>query len=187
MESCFNTIHERKGRPFKTKPLFVFAAAVHEQVRTLARYAAVIKTHFIARPGWIFRIFEGSLTFQHYRNPHKVIKLFIDRSNELAQKAGIALHPDPLVIGIELTHENPFVRQRIRDFLSEEFPETYLDPRMPRRDSIAVVNNDKYWLVPHKQHCYDIVFIPREKQLYQVEKKAIASFEQRIMRSIDTR
>lgn len=160
MESLFAVIDEKRGEAFRTRSFAEAFARNPSLVRHVAVVAATIKTHFLGRRGWHFRLHEGSLTFQSAQHAHRAIKVFVDLDSELALRAGLIAQRDPVVVGVELTEENPFVRERVRDYLLEMFGDRYLDPRGGRPDSLEIVHNSKYWIVPHGDHFYDIVFMP---------------------------
>jgi hypothetical protein len=187
MKSVFDTIRESRGKPLRTRPLSD-VADVPGRIRQLARAAAIIRTHFLDNKGWRFRYHDGSLTFQYVRKPHRVIKMLVDHDNVLAEKAGLLMHRDPIVIGVELTYENPFVRERVRDFLLSTFGDYYLDPRAPRGDSLEVVTNDKYWIAPHNDHFYDVVFLPPGDAISLTARpEVVDQFEKRIMSALKAR
>jgi hypothetical protein len=185
MKSAFHTVREDRGEPYRATPL---AQAFNENAslcERLAAVAAAVKTHYLAGAGWRFRVHEASLTFQQFRKRHLAVKLLIDVRNELARKAGVAIGRCPIVVGVELTAVNPFVRQAIRDHLAAQFGEHYLDPRSPREDSLRFISNDKYWIAPHNDHFYDIVFLPPGPPPFKAEPSVVRDFKRRILEGID--
>ena len=130
------------------------------RINNLIIVAAAIWTNFINGPFWVFDCERGSLTLREHfhkdctlceKNQHKIIKIFVDVGKKMAQKEGVdhLLGDDPIAVGIELSYEDPLVRQSIRDFLRNHFGKFYLDP---------LANHFKYHLNP-SEHCYDIVFL----------------------------
>jgi len=180
MRSFFDTAGEWEGEPFRTTGLPAVAAADRSSLDRLAAACAVVKAHFLASPGWHFRIHEGSLTFRHGADRHRSVKLFVDKGNVLAQKCGLTITADPVVIGVELSGENPFVRSTVRNFLRSAYGELYLDPREHRPDTLEIIRNCKYWIVPHNDHFYDILFLPRGACAYEVDPQLKQRYEKNI-------
>lgn len=147
MLSAFEDLqNERDGEWWKTTPL----ANVPHALNNLAYVAAAIAVHYV--PGdWVFRANEGSVTFQNPDAPHEVVTVFVDAGNELAQKEGLSLHPDPIVVAIELTALHPFQRRCVRDYLRAQHGNLYCDPRQ---------NHPKRFLQPRNtEHFFDILFL----------------------------
>jgi len=113
---------------YQTTPI----AQTPHRIHNLKIVAAAIGTNFINRPFWVFNCEKGSLTLREHfheecticeKNQHKVIKIFVDVGKKMAQKEGVGhlLRDDPIAVGIELSYEDPSVRQSIRDFLRKYF------------------------------------------------------------------
>jgi len=155
--SIFNQLNnEFTGEFYQTEPI----SSTPHRIQQLIIVAAAIASNFINWPYWKFIYHKGSLTFRHHfhegcdlckKDQHKVIKIFVDKDKKLARKEEIdhLVGDDPIVVGIELGYEDPFVQKNIRDFLRQHFRDLYLDP---------VAGHSKYYLDPSK-HCYDIVFL----------------------------
>jgi len=161
--SIFNRIqNELTGGFYQTTSL---SSIPNNTIQRLIVVAAIIKVHYIDDAFWKFEIQKGSFTFRyHYhqecslckKDQHKVIKVFVDIGQKLANMENIChlFRPDyePIAIGIELGYEDPYMRKSIRKLLREEFKDYYLDP---------VSTHQKYILNPSKysEHFYDIVFL----------------------------
>lgn len=180
MDLISDSVEEYRGEPFRPQPLAHAFSRDPELLLRLATVVAVIKGRFLSPRGWRFRVHEGSLTLQHRRDAHEAIKVFVDVGNVLADRTGVAIHPDPVVVGVELTEESPFVRRCIRDALAAEHGELYLDPRKRRPDSLDIVRNRKYWISPHSDHLYDILFLRNARCGQPVGPETIETFAGRI-------
>jgi hypothetical protein len=180
MKSLFAAIDENRGVAFQSRRFDAAFARHGTLLRSVALTAAAVRTHFLTGPGWRCRIHEGSLTFIHTRS-HVAVKVLVDLGNALAMRAGLAIEHDPVVVGVELTHVGPFLRELIRQYLHEMFGERYLDPRGPRPDSLAIVNNSKFWFVPHGDRFYDIVFVPPLGRIpLGADERLVELFEKRL-------
>jgi hypothetical protein len=42
--------------------------------------------------------------------------------------------------------------------------------------------HDKYWVIPHNDHLYDILFVPSGPCTYKAEKQLVDALERRIVR-----
>ena len=180
-KKIMHPVKEKRGEPLRATP---FVAAFEENPAMcdrLANVVAAIKANYLTDAGWRFRMHEASLTFQQFRKKHYAVKIFIDINNELARKTGVAIRRNPIVVGIELTHVNPFVRESIRDRLAEQFGDYYLDPRRSRTDSLEIISNDKYWIAPHNNHFYDIVFVQEGKFPAKAPADMVEYYKKRII------
>lgn len=147
MQSVFEKINEQSGDWWQTRPLKEMPGS-RQAVVTVA---AVVETHYIHKDAWKpLMPHDGSVTFQHKEDNHSVITIFVDKDNKLAQKEGLSLQPDPIVVAIELTTYDPFVRSGIREKLERMF-HYYLNPEKPGRT--------KYRLKPNEDHFFDILFL----------------------------
>ncbi|MBD3390914.1 MAG: hypothetical protein GF418_02620 [Chitinivibrionales bacterium] len=181
MKSAFHTVREDRGQPLRAASL-VRAFAEHAGLcERLATVAAALKTHYLTGKGWRFRVHDASLTFQQFTNKHQAVKVLIDSNNELARKAGVAVRRNPIVVGVELTAVSAFMRELIRNYLAGRFGHYYLDPRAPREDSLRFISNDKYWVAPHNDHFYDVVFIAPGPLPVKTDPAVVADFMRRIL------
>ena len=188
MRPVFDTIDEHRAEPFNTRGLADAFARTPARRRDMALAAALLRTHFLTGEGWRYHGHEASLTFLHVGRTQRAVKLFVDVDNELALRAGLEIHRDPLAVGIELTHESPFVRERVRDFLAATFRDYYLDPRAPRHGCLEIVTNCKYWIIPHSDHCYDMLFMPPGGRLaLEADEGLVEAFLRRIDREVRRR
>ena len=135
------------------------------ELHRLVFIAAVIRKYFIKTSEWELRCEKGSLTFQKETDRHEVIKLLIDHNWNLCANLGMpARHdePDPVFIGVELTHHHPLVRDAIRDRLEADLGWQYFDPR-----KASTKNPAKVKLNPVKDskdnHYYDGIVLPEGK------------------------
>jgi hypothetical protein len=181
VKATLHTVREGRGEPLRSVP---FAAAFADNPSLcdrLAQVVAAIKANYLTDAGWRFRVHEASITFQQFRNRHYTVKILIDVHNELARKAGIAIRRNPIVVGLELTHVNAFVRESIRDGLASQFGDYYLDPRRPRSDSLEIISNDKYWIAPHNDHFYDMVFLGQGSLPVKAAAEKVEEYKRRIL------
>ena len=150
MTSRYYTINELDGKPHQTSALDV------RDAQRIAVVVAFLMRHYIDRADWNEPIIrKGSITLQHMREPHHVIKIFIDYGAVLWDKFAIDEAPptdNPMVVGIELTALGPFEREVVRDALKSKF-RYYIDPRQAWAS--------KWWLKPVEGHKYDLVILER--------------------------
>jgi hypothetical protein len=179
--SAFNTIREDSGVPLKACSLAMAGRRSPGLIDRCACVAAAIRTNFLHGAGWRFRVHDASLTFFHEEMRHRAVKILVDAEGVLARKAGVSMPPNPVVVGIELTNVNPFTRWLIREYLSRQFGEYYLDPTKPRGDSLQIVSNEKYWIAPHSDHFYDIIFLPPGQLPVRAEAAIVDEFRRRIV------
>lgn len=149
MASIFARLTEQQEKAadsWQTKRLKDYTA----EVSGLERVVAFIEKHYLAsdRNNWSRRINLGSVTFQNRENPHKVISVFIDDGNRLAQKYGLSLSDNPIAVGIELAAWQEYERHAIRAELQSSF-ERYQNPENGER---------KIYLAPSTNHPLDILF-----------------------------
>lgn len=146
--SRFQRINENAGNPHRTSPID------KADVSRIARVVAYILTHYVDPAQWSAMIVrKGSVTLQHVRDPHRVIKVFVDENAGLWAKLGFSGAPPtacPVAIGIELTALDPFEREAVRDSIAQRF-RLYADPRQ--------AGFSKWWLQPVEDHRYDIVVL----------------------------
>lgn len=186
MKSVFATIAEDRAESYRPSPLAPVLQQHPALVRRLSRVASVIRTHFIPERGWRFRVHEGSLTFQYTPQPHRAVKVLMDSDTRLAERVRISPTPNRIVVGIELTAENPFYRACVRDYLARTFGEDYLDPRRPQTERLAIVLNDKYSVSPQIDHRYDLLFLPAGECPFEPDPVMTAAFEERILKALGT-
>lgn len=162
MDSKFNTTNETKKTEYYQTKQF---RKNRDMVENIMNVAAYIHIHYIGleeQKEWSIRLNQGSITFQKDNNPHKVVTIFYDFENQLAYKEGFNINQkDSIVIGIELTKEEPFIREAIRGKLDDMFNNHKYDPRNYYRDPRK--GSPKYYLTPNEDHLYDIIFLPQGK------------------------
>ena len=162
MGSVFSKINECEGKLFKTH------AIQQGDVQRLALIAAIIHTHFINPKEWKrCKSYNGSLTFQHKRDGHKAIKIFVDPGNALAIENRVFIDTDPLVVGVELSTWEPFPRECVRNQLAAMSPHKYLDPRK---------GHPKYFIAPQPQHFYDILFLTKAPRSCPVKQEVLEMY-----------
>lgn len=151
--SKYTVIKETVGNFHQT------TAVRRSDLKGLAEVMAFIEYHLIAPEPWDWRLRDGSITYQNRKETHRVIKIFVDYHRKLLNKMNSITNfvgpPDPIVIGVELTYEDPYTRHLLREGLKNEYP-FYGDPR--------VGGNSKYFLQPvppdkRDQHIYDVLFL----------------------------
>jgi hypothetical protein len=184
MHGAFDTAGENKGKPFRTFPLAGVFERNGAMLDSLAHVSAAIRFHFLEPKGWKFRVHPGSLTFSNRAYLHRSVKVFVDFGNILAGKSGTEIHANPVVVGIELSSEPLFLRTCIREWLAGRYPGHYLDPRRPQKQSLAILLNDKYWIAPHKNHFYDILFLPAGPCAFAPPPDLVLKFRARISHGI---
>ncbi len=180
MQSLFAAVDESRAEGFRARGLGEAFARNPSLLRSVSLVAATLRTHFLCGAGWRSRIHDGSLTFQHVHSTGAV-KVLVDLDNALAARSGVTVEDDPVVLGVELTRENPFVRELVRDYLHTVFGDRYLDPRETRPGALAIVKNHKYWFAPHEEHRYDIVYMPPpERMPLTADERLVEGFERRL-------
>jgi hypothetical protein len=181
MKSVFDTIDESRAEPYSTHAFADAFARTPARRRDVALAAALLRSHFLTGPGWRFHGHEASITFQQAARAERTVKVFVDSNNELAERAGLNIYRDPVAVGVALTTETPFLRERVRDFLAATFRDYYLDPRAPRHGCLEIVTNVKYWIVPHPDFLYDIVFMPPVGRLkLEADERLVEMFVKRL-------
>lgn len=141
-------IKETQGIAFQTSEIS------KSESRRMAHAVGVIRVHFIDKDAWKFWVEKGSVSLQKHDDPRQVIKVFIDHglSNRIELKIPqVAGRNEFLVIGVELSHMDPYSRDGVRDRLAQDFADLYSDPRS---------GGSKVWLQPIDSHLYDVIFIP---------------------------
>jgi hypothetical protein len=162
MKSIFSKINESEGKRFLTHAIQQY------DVARLALTAAIIYTHFINPKEWKrCKSYNGSLTFQHKKDAHKVIKIFVDMGNTLAIENRVFIDTDPIVVGIELSTWEPFSREAVRNQLGAMSPHRYMDPRK---------GHPKYFVVPQTEHFYDILFLTKTPRSCPVKDEVLKMF-----------
>ncbi|MBD3320609.1 MAG: hypothetical protein GF350_05880 [Chitinivibrionales bacterium] len=178
-------INEYIAEPFRTESLLCAFTRFPSLKKRFITIAALLRTGYLPNPEWRLRIHRGSVTFQHAERKNSAVKLFIDLGNTLSRKADVQVPSNPVVAGVELTNVIAYVRDAIRDRISKEFGEYYLDPRVSRRGTLVPIPNDKFWISPHHEHLYDIVFLPEGFCTgLQVDKATKAELEDRILSAL---
>jgi hypothetical protein len=171
MKSVFEKVRKNGGKLYKTRAIDAC------DVSRLALTAAIVHTHFIIPKEWKrCKSYNGSLTFQHKKDSHKVIKIFVDQGNELAIQNSVFIDTDPIVVGIELTTWEPFARDAVRDRLSGLSPHRYLDPRK---------GHPKYFIVPQTEHFYDILFLTKTPRTCPVKKEILDMYVRIVENGMD--
>lgn len=157
-KSVFNQIDESQSEHFKHGPI---QNQDWERLITAATYLA---GNYID-DRYKIRFNKGSLTFQQENQNHKVISFTVDYDNRLAEKMDIYAHlrnnrhyrehpedfNEMVVVYIELSDYDPFIRDAIRKELDRHF--LYCNPTLPEFS--------KVYASPQKDHHYDVVFLPK--------------------------
>ena len=166
MISVFSPVPQLVVKPFHTQPLLAGS------VRSVAVAAAVIRKHFIDDSQWLFEIRKGSLTLRHCEERHKVVKVFVDYGQKLTAETGAHIHaPDPVAIGVELTHQDPVIAESVRDKLTALFGRNYLDPRS---------GYPIWYLQPQQMHAYDIILLDDGPCQFEADDDLINRIEAQI-------
>jgi len=118
---------------------------------------------------------KGSVTLQKQNDNHKVITVFVDYENRLADKNNISIHENPIVVCIEITHLEPIIREKIRDYLSNGFT-YYCDPR----------NGFSKWaLLPNTDHVFDVLFLRQGQCEYPLNEELCEEIKQNLDEGFD--
>lgn len=159
-----STVSENQGVTFHTEVL------TSHNLRVLARIALVLQRDYLNKADWSCYLpkSEGSLTL---RSGNTVIKLFVDPDQKLKTRL---LHPPSamlsnFVLGVELTHLDPFQREALRDYLKRCFGSGYADPR----EATGVA---KVWLQPIQNHIYDLAWFTEGTCEEEVSEQEIEEF-----------
>ena len=170
MTNCFMAIDENACTQFQTKPL----AQSARPLRDLWRVVAIIAACFVPRDTWVVRRNVGSATLQDTESPFEAITVFFDHNGELAQRVGLALSDERIVVAIELTHQPPGLRYLIREALGSLFSQLYCDPTK---------GYSKYRLNPSppSNHSFDILFLGDGPCPFSVSERSIAAIASRLM------
>jgi len=163
-------VNEHDGENYQTFPI----QATPDGPERVARIAAIIYMYFIDDPTWDLRVNKGSVTLQDKANSHRVVTVFVDFENRLANRMGVQIHEDPLVVAIELNYEVPGVRESIRDYLSNQ--KYYQDPRQ---------GAPKVQIMPNREHCYDVVFLGRAPCPFEENERLVESILSQIRHIIE--
>ena len=142
--------NEFTGNPYQTKEI------KHRDIQRIKNVMCAICVDYINHKDWNIKVNPGSITFTNKFDNRKVIKLFIDYGKSLADKIGLKIaEKDPIIIGLELGHFDPFVRKQIRNWLrtaNKNGINYYVDP-------VIYTNWPKTTLLPIQDHYYDILFL----------------------------
>ncbi len=144
--SRLTQVQEETATPWQTKRLQTMPHALHR----LATVTAIIEYNFCLPDQWRAWPVLGSVTFQHQQHSRWVVKAFIDDGNRLANRNRLHLSNDPIVVGVDLTDREPFVRCAIREHLRLNF-RNYIDPE---------ANGNKIRIMPDNEHWFDYLFLP---------------------------
>lgn len=161
-----HTIDETQAINHRSHPI-----APHERA-PLATILAAVRKYFINSPEYDLAVREGSVTLQSRHDARSVIKILIDQDGRLVGKlpfpdASPVHLPDirkahPAVVGITLSHLDPYMRDALRDRLSNDFGWQYRDPRKPG-------GRHKFTLLPQVDFRYDTIILPSGKCPPQLE------------------
>ena len=143
----------------------------------IARVAAIIHKEFLSKE-WERFVREGSITFQEKNNSSKVLKLFIDLDQKMADKTGVIVaQKHPIVLGLEVeSYVAKIEKEIVRNWLQKQFGDFYLDPRNPK--------NELWTLRPIYTHEYDIVFLKPGVCNYPVDEKLQTTIQAEIEKII---
>lgn len=155
-------VDEKNGVSFHTSPLSA------NDLRVLARIAVVLRREYLVTAEWEVTRRPGSLTL---RSGKVVIKLFLDKERKLMPKVLQEVAPglSNTVLGIELTHLNPYEREASRDYMKRCFGNGYADPRT----STEVA---KVWITPQNGHIYDVAWFAEGPCEYEVTEEELDAF-----------
>jgi len=167
----FNELkNELDGKQHKTEML------QYRDLPGIKNIMCAICVDYINYHEWDITVHPGSITFQKKNDDHQVIKIFVDYKNDLADKIGVSIPEyEPLVIGLELGHLDPFTRKQIRRWLrkaNSAGTDYYIDP-------VKYVNRQKTLLQPakkdiNKNHYYDILFLREIPCKYEEDGEVIS-------------
>lgn len=158
--SCFAELtqeQEEKAIRWQTTKI----ASHPQNIKRLASAMAVIQARFISSARWNSHVNNGSITFQNESDHSRVVSVFVDHDNQLAKKFRLDICENPIVVGIELTYQTLYVRYLVRQDLRQRYAQFYMDPEAGR---------DKYYLSPHPNHAFDILFV--DDGFYNLERDA---------------
>lgn len=144
-------IAESNTDSFKTSKLLELDRRYSGVIKRIASVTSIILDHFIYTGEWNWHAEEGSITIQENKNNLKVIKVFVDDNGKLFSKVPGYTEDHAIVIGVELTTEDPFTKKQIRDYLRNTFGDHYIDPKA----------FEKTYLQPQTEHFYDIVVLDK--------------------------
>lgn len=157
--SRFNLINEEQSEYFKHQPI-----KTDDDYKRLTKAGTYLLSNLTEGP-YKIRANKGSLTFQHEFEKHRVISFTIDYENALGQKMNLfwklrnSTHfqerpedfDEMVIVYVELTNYDPFVRDAIRKELDEHY--LYCNPTRQGYSKIHVF--------PQKGHHYDVIFLPK--------------------------
>ena len=156
-------IVESKTERFQTRKFSELDHIFPGVLKRIARVTAIILNNYINQSEWDLIIVEGSVTIQHKKNNSRVIKVFIDDSGDIFNKIPHWTDDHAIIVGVELTTEDPFTKKLIRDNLRSTFGCNYIDP----------VNNNKTYLAPQLEHLYDLVVLGNGVCPYDVSQELV--------------
>jgi len=168
---AFTQIDELLAKSFQPKKLET------KDIQRLAMMTAILLSNHVDLATWTAEVREGSITLQNKELKGQVIKIFIDYKNKLANLCGLSLHDDPVAIGIELSNQPAYLREIVRDKLSLQFKQHYIDPRKE--------GNDKWWLKPIDSHKYDILFLGQGPCDFTFDERVFVELQDKLEKSID--
>ncbi|MDZ7774413.1 MAG: hypothetical protein U5L09_01755 [Bacteroidales bacterium] len=159
-KSRFSPINENQSDYFKHKPI-----KTDDDYKRLLRAGTYLLSHFVVKEHYSIRPNKGSLTFQHKNEKHRVVSFTIDYDSQLADKMDIYSRlrnnhhfrerpedfDEMVIVYIELTKYEPFVRDAIRKELEKRY--LYCNPTRKGYSKIHVF--------PQKEHHYDVLFLPK--------------------------
>ena len=158
------------------------AASAHQtlaiqpgDIHRVSAVAVAILHNHLSGESWRAEAYAGSVTLRSDSHPGRFVKVFVDYGNQVATKCGLSIHEDPIVVGIELTIESSYLREALRNELSSKFS-YYVDPREG--------GNSKWWLKPHKERKYDILFLMQGPCEYELDEVELSRLMDELERSI---
>ncbi len=168
------SINETNSVSFKTTKLLELDHMFPGLIKRIASVTSIILDHFINIEEWKWHAEEGSITIQQKKNNLKVVKVFVDDNGKILSKVPGFTEDHAIVVGIELTTEDPFTRKQIRDYLRNTFGNHYLDPR----------NFDKTDLLPQTEHMYDIVVLGKGKCPFDIYAQSASKVYESILEQL---
>lgn len=135
-------------------------------IHRVCTVASAILHNHLAGDSWRPEAYKGSITLRSDDHPGRFVKVFVDYGNQLAAKCGLSIHDNPIVVGVELTIESAFVREVLRNEFSSIFS-FYVDPR--------IAGNSKWWLKPHEERKYDILFLKQGPCEFELDEGKLVS------------
>jgi hypothetical protein len=144
-------IVETNAEMFQTSKLLELDHRFAGVIKRISSVTSILLDHFVNCNEWEWHAVEGSITIQQIKNNLRVIKVFVDDNGKIFRKVPGFAEDHAIVVGIELTTEDPFTRKQIRNYLGSTFGNHYIDPK----------TFYKIALLPQTDHLYDIVVLDK--------------------------